>query len=251
MLAWRLNETTKTNKPEEGALKHPRGSSHTSSESRIAHSKGVTLRLCYLNLDLLKPHERFIETRVRQLLNSIRRAGYLMKPLIVDSRTYTVIDGAHRLEVLRRLKAIRAPVAMVDYLNEDEIAVDRWIRVYSGDVESLEKLLKLLKVELPGVITRRGSTILYIIEDSLGPDAYKILEALEGIITGIDGPEYRDRIPSRSHGKLAVVPPRLSKADVINAAERGELLPPKSTRHITVLKRLVMRVKLSELTSHA
>jgi len=250
VLAWRLNETTKTNKPEEEALKHPRDSSHTSNESHIAYSKGVTLKLCYLNLDLLKPHERFIETRVRQLLNSIRRVGYLMKPLIVDSRTYTVIDGAHRLEALRRLKATRAPVAMVDYLNEDEVTVDRWIRVYSGDRESLEELLRLLKVELPGVVARRGSTVVYTIEDSLGPDAYKILEALEGVVTGIGGPEYRDRIPSRGRGKLVVVPPRLSKVDVVSAAERGELLPPKSTRHITMLKRLIMRVKLSELTPH-
>jgi hypothetical protein len=46
---------------------------------------------------------------------------------------------------------------------------------------------------------------------------------------------------------LIVVPPRPTRELVLRAASSGELLPPRSTRHITLAKRVVVPVRLSLL----
>jgi len=55
----------------------------------------------------------------------------------------------------------------------------------------------------------------------------------------------------RSLRGLIVVPPRPTRELVLNAAGSGNLLPPKSTRHITMAKKVVAPVRLSILISLA
>ncbi len=61
-----------------------------------------------------------------------------------------------------------------------------------------------------------------------------------------DGFELRRAAASpRSLRGLIVVPPRPTRELVLSAASSGELLPPRSTRHITLAKRVAMPVSLS------
>lgn len=208
----------------------------------------VKVKLGYVDPGILKPHEKYIESRVETLLESIRRTGYLLRPLIVDEITGSVVDGAHRLEALKRIGVSRIPVVMVDYLNEDEIKVDRWIRVYEGNVEVLRRLLKLIEDNIPGrILESRGSRIVYEVNEDTGSKAYRILSALEEELGDSVKLRFKDRVPRRDSNKLIVLPPRLRKIDVVEAALKGELLPPKTTRHVTILKRVMLKVRVFHL----
>ncbi len=208
---------------------------------------GITVKLLYLNPRSLKPHEKFIETRVLEVEGSIVKTKCLMRPLIVDENTLTVIDGTHRLEALRRLNVSKTPVLLVDYLREEEIKVDRWIRVYRGRSDVLEELLKLLRSRIPGGIVRRGETLVYKVWEVGDPaKIYWILEDIESYVKGVTL-NFRDRMPKKPGKALILLPPRLGKGDVIRAAVESKLFPPKTTRHVTMLKKVILRTRLSDL----
>ncbi len=75
----------------------------------------------------LRPHEFYIEDRVRRLMDEILKDGYIKRPVIVDAKTMTILDGHHRVEVARRLGLGRIPAMLVDYDSEC-VAVDSWKR---------------------------------------------------------------------------------------------------------------------------
>jgi hypothetical protein len=207
----------------------------------------IMVKLAFLNPWTLKPHEKYIEARVAEVRESIVKSRCLVKPLIVDENTLTVIDGAHRLEVLKRLDVSKVPVLAVNYLEEDEIRVERWIRVYRGSSGALEELLKLLKSEIPGSVVRKSDTIVYRVHEVEDPaSVYWLLGDTEGYLTEITL-SFTNEKPRRPGRALVLIPPRLGKRDVVKAAVEGKLFPPKTTRHITVLKRIMLRTRLSDL----
>jgi len=56
---------------------------------------------------------------------TLRWSAYT-KPLLVDSKTGTILDGHHRYHVGLRIGLSRLPVIMVDYLNDAGIELDVW-----------------------------------------------------------------------------------------------------------------------------
>jgi hypothetical protein len=46
---------------------------------------------------------------------------------------------------------------------------------------------------------------------------------------------------------LVIIPPYLNKEDVIEAGLAGKPFPPKSTRHITVLKKIKLYTRIKHL----
>ena len=95
----------------------------------------VTLKL--LPIDALKPHENIIEDRIEGLLESLKRIGVLVKPILVDAKTMIILDGHHRVEALRRIGARMIPAILVDYDNEGLVRVSSWregVRVTKDDV---------------------------------------------------------------------------------------------------------------------
>ena len=207
----------------------------------------VVVKILYLNPRVLKPHERYVERRVVEVKESILKSRCLMRPLIVDGETLTVIDGAHRLEALLRLGVSRAPLLSVNYLGEDEIRVERWIRVYRGYSRALEELLKLLRSMVPGNAVRRGDVIVYRAWGDEDPaSVYQSIGGVEDHVKGVTL-DFMSKMPRRLGRALILVPPRLDKRDVVKAAVEGKLFPPKTTRHVTVLKRVVLRTRLVDL----
>lgn len=82
-------------------------------------------RMSLVPLGWLKPHEQFVEARVREVLEGFRKAGVVDFAIVADLATGTVVDGHHRLEALRRLHAALAPVFLVDY-NDASVTVRNW-----------------------------------------------------------------------------------------------------------------------------
>ncbi|MGQ9781237.1 MAG: ParB N-terminal domain-containing protein [Nitrososphaeria archaeon] len=73
----------------------------------------------------LKSHEEADPKRLSILLERIMLDGCLKKPIAVDKNTSIVIDGEHRLQSLKKLRCIRIPVVLVDYMSEDVLLFSR------------------------------------------------------------------------------------------------------------------------------
>jgi len=172
------------------------------------------------------------------VMEDIRKSGVVRRPLIVDASTLTLLDGAHRLEALRRLGASLAPVIAVDY---SQVEVEGWAREYELSLDALSAIKRLAPVS---VRERADGSVIVTLE---GLESYYDIRDFEA-----EGFRLRRAAASpRSLRGLIVVPPRPTRELVLKVAGSGNLLPPKSTRHITMAKRVVSSVRLSILISLA
>ena len=73
---------------------------------------------------------------VESLYDITLRWNAYTKPLLVDGRTGTILDGHHRYHVGLRIGLLRLPVIKVDYLNDEGIELDIWP---GSDLEALTK----------------------------------------------------------------------------------------------------------------
>lgn len=73
------------------------------------------LRTCLVEVSLLAPHEDVDREHLNLIEEDITRSNYVKYPLVVDVRTFIVLDGHHRLEALKELGFRYVPVFFVDY----------------------------------------------------------------------------------------------------------------------------------------
>ena len=83
-------------------------------------------------------------------------------------------------------------------------------------------------------------------------DAYRAISQIEkdrGFISNIRAIFFRKSISPRNLKKeyLAIIPPCLSKEEVVEAGITGRPFPPKSTRHITILKKIELHTRIKDL----
>ena len=84
------------------------------------------MRVQLIPLEVLKPHEQVIQKKVTQLEKMTMRWNAYTKPLLVDGATGTILDGHHRFEIAKRLGLQCLPCVVVDYLEDDSIALMLW-----------------------------------------------------------------------------------------------------------------------------
>ncbi|MEM1610967.1 MAG: ParB N-terminal domain-containing protein [Sulfolobales archaeon] len=218
--------------------------------------KSISIKIAYSDLDSLRPHEESIEERIRYVETSISNTGILRRPLIADEKTGVLIDGTHRYNALKRMNVSTAPVIYVDYLLENEIKVSRWIRIYI--FKNIEKAIIDRVSEhfysfsyQPIVKIMRD---LYVIElvGKQPANAYRAISQIEkdkNILSNLKAILFRTSIDPRSLEKrcIVIIPPYLNKEDVIEAGLAGKPFPPKSTRHITILKKIELHTRIKYL----
>ena len=71
-----------------------------------------------------------------------KRWGGFTKPVLVDTRTGSLLDGHHRLSVAMELGLSKIPAICIDYLSSDNITLDLW------PSSELENITKLMVVEM-------------------------------------------------------------------------------------------------------
>lgn len=86
----------------------------------------IDLKVSLLNIYLIKPHEMYIEERVRAIMEDLTRRGVLVKPVVVERGEFVLLDGHHRLEALKRLSISVVPAVIVDYW-DPRIVVKSWV----------------------------------------------------------------------------------------------------------------------------
>ena len=115
-------------------------------------------------LEWLKPHERIKERNRDKLLDMTKRWNGYTKPLIVDKRTGSILDGHHRFAIAALLELKRLPVICVDYLDDEKITVGTWP---GSDRETLSKQ-EVLEMSLSGELFP-PKTSRHIIAEHLPP----------------------------------------------------------------------------------
>ncbi len=63
--------------------------------------------------------------RVLDLVDQILRDGFIRYPILVDSKTFVVLDGHHRLVAVKLLGLRFIPAILVDY-DSDCVSVSSW-----------------------------------------------------------------------------------------------------------------------------
>ena len=84
------------------------------------------MRVQLIPVEVLKPHEQVIQKKVTQLEKMTMRWNAYTKPLLVDGATGTILDGHHRFEIAKRLGLQCLPCVVVDYVEDDSIALMLW-----------------------------------------------------------------------------------------------------------------------------
>lgn len=111
------------------------------SVTDVTSGRGISIVL----LRDLKPHERTSGRKVKALAGEIRLHG-LKKPLLVDVKSFTILDGHHRALALKLNGCKFAPATLVDY---------------SSGVVVLKPRRKNLAVSKAAVVERASAGLLY------------------------------------------------------------------------------------------
>ncbi len=77
-------------------------------------------------IETLLPHEKVVEHRVDNLEKMTLRWRAYTKPLLVDRKTGTILDGHHRTRVAKRLELMCLPCVLVDYLEDERVTLSVW-----------------------------------------------------------------------------------------------------------------------------
>jgi L-serine kinase (ADP) len=73
----------------------------------------------------LQAHEEVDPGKVAQLVEQIRRRGFVADPIWVAVESGVILNGHHRVAALRRLGAARVPAWLVDY-HSSVVRLERW-----------------------------------------------------------------------------------------------------------------------------
>ena len=199
-------------------------------------------RIMLLPLRELQPHEDPIPSHVEEVAASIAALGYVLKPIIVEEKTLTIIDGHHRYHALRRLGAHWAPVVLASYDGDiDAIgSKPKTVLVAARNqheaVAHVASALEEASAKGPWRITIACGAARETLDIDL-LDAYTALKQLAAA----------RRAKSAKQFRVTVAIPPLSPRHVLRAAHRMETLPPRTTLHLTQLKKLHYPVKLAIL----
>ena len=86
-------------------------------QSRVPR-RTPSLRFEVVEIGRLHGHERIRPALLEQLMDQIRKDGYLRRPILVADHDFVILDGHHRAEAVRALGARRIPAYLIDYFSE-------------------------------------------------------------------------------------------------------------------------------------
>jgi L-serine kinase (ADP) len=236
----------------------------------------VKLRL--LPAEQLHAHEETIPPYLKQLTEQISSDTVVKHPLIVEDKTFIILDGMHRYAALTDLGCNLIPVALVDYENP-RITVERWIRLINAGerlhllFDALTPALQIHSMNLREVgsesfaenlmddhlafskLSLKGRTYIVEGEPSSVLEAYELVRELQEALEKEDfkaslrTEAETDRLLAEDGKHCSIAGPRIKKADVLKIVSEGKVFPPKVTRHVLPLRVFNIDVPLERLKS--
>ncbi len=83
-------------------------------------------RITYVEVSKLREHEETLQDRVAELCKALSETKIMNCPILVDSKTNTILDGHHRCKAARECGMSTVPCLLVDYLSDENISVCSW-----------------------------------------------------------------------------------------------------------------------------
>ena len=78
-----------------------------------------------LDLKKLKIHERTSRSRLQAVKKMIFASAYFREPIIVDKKNFIILDGHHRVRLLKQLGYKKVPAYLVDYQSREVTVTSR------------------------------------------------------------------------------------------------------------------------------
>ncbi len=208
------------------------------------------------------------------MVDEIKSSGMLKHPIIADVNTLVVLDGMHRVAALKKIKCRYVPTCLVDY-DSPKVKVGCWYRTVSGKASTnvLLDLLRQLKIKLDKASIAEAKRALedrkavaailskkdcYAISAKASGirEAYAWVGRIEKIFvnSGLDVSyeTERDAEENVKSGQAiaAVMTPRATKSEVLEAALSEKVFAHKTTRHMVPMRPMGVNVPLAWLTGN-
>jgi hypothetical protein len=229
---------------------------------------GIEFRLEIVRLERAVVHEEIVPEILEKLLRDIERNGVVKDPVVVDSESFVVLDGMHRVAALEKLGCTRLPACEVEY-RRPEIKIGCWYRVVDGfDRDKLVEVARLLGLEVrecsdrealrsleqrKAVAAFRDAVGCLLLVGGRGGDvleSYAWVKRLE-LAMREEGADVRyelEKDAERSINGLAVLMvPCVTKQEVVELALGGHVFAHKTTRHVIPWRPVNIRVPLEWL----
>ena len=235
-------------------------------------TESLELNLQVVPVGSLLLHEEILPDLAHKLLIEFKNWANLQNPIIVDEN-HIVLDGNHRAFVFRKLKFRYIPVCRIDYFHE-KAELRYWFRLLTGvasmnfvrevteevgghfrkvkDKETLNSLLLSNRFAC-GVQRRNDYAIITFPKDQIADavDAYAFMEKIRKRLTEQNGEcgfipcqhvledEFHETLKDDD---MVIWTPHMTKEMVVDAAKRGRVFAPKSTRHCIPARPLKVNV---------
>ena len=237
----------------------------------IGKGKFFDIVLDIVPIDSLYIHEEIVEENLIKLKESLKKAQFLMDPIIIDGGSMVILDGMHRHYALKELGFKYIAVAKVDYFDES-IQVKNWFRAFPalgsekeilGVIKDIAKICedKIYFENVEGYDEKmlcefffKNSSIKLFVDRVLNIwEKYQLIKCIENKLLQKFGKilyvSEKKAIQLLENGQIGFVikPPLVKKEEVIKFAKIGKVFPPKTTRHILPIRPLFLNIPLSLL----
>ncbi|WP_309492954.1 ParB N-terminal domain-containing protein [Candidatus Hecatella orcuttiae] len=245
-------------------------------------SPGFKVRHPLLDLEIaaeegsrLKFHEEVLPNLLGKLTEVIRADGCIKHPIIADAKTHIILDGMHRVAAVKNLHFRYIPVCFVDY-SSDLVEIGRWYRMVTGSAENtLEILISTMEKlgftaeEKPfeqvsrlvegrkatlGLANWRKAFAVQGQKEATVKEAYDAVKLAEtqfksrGFkVTYHTEQDAGEKIKLNRVTAMMMTPP-VTKEEVVETVEKGQLFAPKSTRHMFPVKFAFVNIPISWLS---
>lgn len=232
----------------------------------IVHSQ-LRMAIMVVEIAALRHHEKTNQKTLGNTKASLLKDRVMKDPIIADEKHLIILDGAHRVSALQELGFQRILACLLDY-GSPSVKLGGWYRTLRTRLEICQRVLddlnlKYERVKWPVDLQTGDENILMVVgseREALRIEGYnstiqahRLSAVFESELRKrgihITYATERDAMNKLESGIVSCVLalPTPSKNDVISIAMRGEVFPPKATRHMIPARPLELNLPLTFL----
>ncbi|PSN84610.1 hypothetical protein B9Q01_00250 [Candidatus Marsarchaeota G1 archaeon OSP_D] len=209
-----------------------------------------SFKILPIKISSLRPHEETIPQETEKLIKGFQKNGVQKNPIIVDESSLTILDGMHRFEVAKKIGLEFVLAMCVDYFFKG-IEVKTWNRVFDCELKEALRIVEQ-NAEQVGkgdfLLKSKSFSIKFELSGDKVTQYRKFSKLVELFKQNFGEPRFATSTKSKKD-EIVLVPPPITKIDVIQSAQQGKLFPPKSTRHVFPVRLLLAQIPIKLLAN--